>query len=328
MSSSRFNNKTVLITGVAGFVGSHLAEAVMQEGGKVVGADNFITGQRQNIDILTRSFADHFIFTEADVSDYPDKYIPKDQHIDYILHFASPASPPRYQEHPVETYLVNAMGTHQLLSFIQAKQQRIPFLFASTSEVYGDPQVHPQSESYWGNVNPNGKRSCYDEAKRMGETICGVFQRDFQQDVRIVRIFNTYGPRMDLSDGRIIPSFVQSLLHDTPLTVFGDGSQTRSYCYVDDLVSGILALLLHPLGNGKTVNLGNPGEFTIMQTVKMFERVVGHSLQVEYLPLPADDPTRRQPVIQQAKELLQWEPKVDFEEGLRKTIEYFRAIVK
>jgi nucleoside-diphosphate-sugar epimerase len=324
MISPRFTSKTVLITGVAGFIGSHLAQTILSEGGRVIGVDNFITGQRQHISLLSEQFPDTFSFIEADAISYPQEYLPEDAQIDLTLHFASPASPPRYQAHPVETYLVNTMGTHQLLSFMVAHHPHSVFLFASTSEIYGDPQVHPQPESYWGNVNPNGVRSCYDESKRMGETICGVFQREMQMDVRMVRIFNTYGPRIDLEDGRIIPSFIQAVLTDQPLPVFGDGSQTRSFCYIDDLVQGILSLAIHPEGNGQTINLGNPTEFSIMDTVRIFEEVVGRTLTVDHHPLPKDDPTRRQPNISKAKSFLNWEPKVSFADGLRKTIEYFK----
>lgn len=331
MDFSQLKDKTTLITGVAGFIGCHLSEAVLKNGGKVIGVDNFITGQRKHVGELKSQFGEQFTFIEADVTQDPHQYLEadprfhKDDKIDYVLHFASPASPPRYQEHPVETYLVNSMGTHQLLSYLLAEQPNATFLFASTSEIYGDPQQHPQKEGYWGNVNPNGVRSCYDESKRMGETICGVFQREFNLDVRMVRIFNTYGPRIDLADGRVIPNFISSMMSDKPLTIYGDGSQTRSYCYVDDLVEGILGLLVHADGNGKTVNLGNPGEFTILETIKIFEKIAGHPLQTETKSLPKDDPTRRQPDISLAKELLGWEPKVSFEDGLRKTIEYFQA---
>lgn len=325
MSNPRFTNQTVLITGAAGFIGSHLAEEVLNEEGKVIGVDNFLTGQKKHIKMLSEKFGDKFRFIEADVSDNPEQYLVDDVKIDLVLHFASPASPPRYQEHPVETYLVNTMGTHQLLSYLMAYHPVAKFLFASTSEVYGDPLVHPQPETYWGNVNPNGIRSCYDEAKRMGEAICGVFQRNLGMDVRIVRIFNTYGPRIGLEDGRVIPSFINSVLKKESLTVFGDGSQTRSYCYVDDLVQGILALAVHPQGNGQTINIGNPGEFTVLETVQVFEEIVGYSLPVEHKPLPQDDPTRRQPDITKAKAFLSWEPRISFEDGLRRTLEYFKS---
>lgn len=318
-----FQNKTVLVTGGAGFIGSHLCDALLAAGAKVIAVDNYITGAAKNIEHL-RSNAD-FTFIEADVSQAPEAYLLKDVTFDLILHFASPASPPGYQAKPVETYLVNSIGTHNLLQYVLAHQANARFLFASTSEVYGDPEVHPQPESYWGNVNPNGVRSCYDEAKRLGETICGVHHRDFGVDVRIVRIFNTYGPRIDLEDGRVIPDFIKNVLHDTPLQVYGDGSQTRSFCYVDDLVRGILLFAAHDQLAGETINLGNPGEFTILEAAKVMQELAGKELQVEYQPLPKDDPTRRRPDITKAKKLLNWEPMVDFKTGLGKTLAYFKA---
>lgn len=321
----RFVNKTVLITGVAGFIGSHLAEHIMQEAGNVIGVDNFITGQRKHSSYLQEKFPEQFQFIEADVSQDPQSYLPQDKKFDILLHFASPASPPRYQEKPIETYLVNSWGTHQLLAYLHQHHPQSIFLFASTSEIYGDPLVHPQPETYWGNVNPNGVRSCYDESKRMGETISGVFQRDKSIDVRIVRIFNTYGPRIDLEDGRVIPDFIRAVLKKEPFHLYGDGTQTRSFCYIDDLVEGILLFSLHPHGNGQTINLGNTREFTILEVVKVFESLMGISLQVEHKPLPKDDPTRRQPDITKAKAFLNWEPQVKFEDGLRKTLEYFKS---
>ncbi|PIR61455.1 MAG: NAD-dependent dehydratase, partial [Candidatus Pacebacteria bacterium CG10_big_fil_rev_8_21_14_0_10_44_11] len=219
---SFFENKTVVVTGGAGFVGSHLCQALLAEGAKVVAVDNLITGSQQNL--VEFASNEKFLFIKADVIKPPLSYLPADLKIDLILHFASPASPPRYQEHPVETYLVNSLATHNLLQYLKESNPQARFLFASTSEVYGDPQEHPQKETYWGNVNPNGPRSCYDEGKRLGETICGVHQRDFKMDVRIVRIFNTYGPRMDIDDGRVIPSFIKESLMGGPLSMFGDGS--------------------------------------------------------------------------------------------------------
>lgn len=328
MITHRFANKTVLITGVAGFIGSHLAEHVMNEAGNVIGVDNFITGQKKHVLMLEKKFGDQFTFIEADVVTEPMKYLPENTKIDIVLHFSSPASPPQYQKYPIETYLVNAFGTHALLSYLKEKHPQAIFLYASTSEVYGDPLVHPQPETYWGNVNPNGIRSCYDESKRMGETVCGVFQREFNLDVRIVRIFNTYGPRLNLADGRVIPSFITSVLRNEPLQLYGDGSQTRSFCYVDDLVEGILLFSLHTHGAGQTINLGNPVEFTLLEAIQVFETVSGASLPVEHKPLPKDDPTRRQPDIAKARAFLNWEPTIPFEEGLRKTIEYFKEELK
>lgn len=319
-----FSNKTVLVTGAAGFIGSHLCETLLGMGARVYGVDNFLTGRKENL----ASFSNHqnFTFIEADVIKKPTEYLPENIQIDVLLHFASPASPPRYQAHPVETYLVNTVALHNLLQYLQEKSPQARTLFASTSEVYGDPEVHPQPESYWGNVNPNGIRSCYDEAKRLGETICGVHCRDFKMDVRIVRIFNTYGPRINPTDGRVIPQFVSEALAQKPYTIHGDGSQTRSYCYVSDLVAGILLLAAHPDGNGQTVNLGNPEEFTILQTAETIHGILrpDGEFSVNNLPLPKDDPTRRRPDITKAQQFLGWQPTVSFRDGLAKTVEFFK----
>ncbi len=317
-------HKTVVVTGAAGFIGSHLCDRLLAEGAKVVGIDNFLTGRPANLEHLLADQNEQFTFIEADVNNHPETYLSSMTDIDLVLHFASPASPPRYQAHPVETYLVNSLATHQILQYLLHRHPEARFLFASTSEVYGDPQIHPQVEGYWGNVNPNGVRSCYDEAKRLGETICGVHQRDFGMDVRMVRIFNTYGPRIDPDDGRIIPNLLKQALAGDKLTVYGDGSQTRSYCYVDDLVEGILRLASFDNLSGETVNLGNPGEFTVLETAEIIRKEINESLEIAYLPLPKDDPTRRRPDISKAKHLLDWEPQVTFEEGLQKTIEFFR----
>jgi len=315
-------NKTVIVTGGAGFIGSHLCERLLKQGAHVVAVDNFITGSEKNIEQLKSN--PNFSFIQADVTQSPETYLQELKQIDLVLHFASPASPPKYQAKPVETYMVNSMGTHLLLQFLLKNFPKARFLFASTSEVYGNPIEHPQKESYWGNVNPNGVRSCYDEAKRLGEAICGVHQRDFQMDVRIVRIFNTYGPRVDLGDGRVVPDFIQQVLSGKPLTVYGDGSQTRSFCYVDDLVEGILRLASSSQGNGKTVNLGNPGELTVLETAKLIQEVAGTQTEIVFQPLPKDDPVRRKPDISQAKELLGWEPQVEFRDGIQKTIEFLK----
>lgn len=320
-------HKTVVVTGAAGFIGSHLCDRLLAEGAKVVGIDNFLTGRPANLEHLLADQNEQFTFIEADVNNHPETYLSSMTEIDLVLHFASPASPPRYQAHPVETYLVNSLATHQILQYLLHKHAESRFLFASTSEVYGDPQIHPQVEGYWGNVNPNGVRSCYDEAKRLGETICGVHQRDFGMDVRMVRIFNTYGPRIDPDDGRIIPNLLKQALAGDKLTVYGDGSQTRSYCYVDDLVEGILRLASFDNLSGETVNLGNPGEFTVLETAEIIRKEINESLEIAYLPLPKDDPTRRRPDISKAKHLLDWEPQVTFEDGLQKTIEFFRKTV-
>jgi len=326
--STNFNQQTVLVTGAAGFLGSHLAETLLNAKATVIGVDNLLTGQLRNIEHLRNHPA--FTFIEADVTQPATNYMPADIKIDIILHFASPASPPLYQAHPVATYLVNSLGTHQLLQYLLSTNSQGRFLFASTSEIYGDPQQHPQTEQYWGNVNPNGIRSCYDEAKRLGETICGVHSRDLGLDVRIVRIFNTYGPRMSLNDGRVIPQFIKEALNQQPFSIYGDGTQTRSYCYVDDLVAGILATAATENLSGETINLGNPQEITILETAKVIAEVMNDpSVSADKLtmhPLPADDPTRRQPDISKAKKLLGWQPLVEFRTGLKNTIEYFSSL--
>jgi nucleoside-diphosphate-sugar epimerase len=325
-----FQNKNVLVTGAAGFIGSHLCETLLQSGARVVGVDNFLSGQKRNVELLSHS--QEFKFIHANAIESPETYLPQDFIPDVVLHFASPASPPRYQAHPVETYLVNSLGTHQLLQHIVDVNPKARMVFASTSEVYGDPLQHPQTETYWGNVNPNGPRSCYDEAKRLGETICGVHAREFKTDVRIVRIFNTYGPRMDLQDGRIIPNLIHQALSGQDFTIYGDGKQTRSYCYVTDLVRGILQMTMQENLAGETVNLGNPEEMTILETAQIVGRVVGnlskhdtHSKMI-FSPLPQDDPTKRKPDISKAQKLLGWMPTVNFEDGLRQTVTYFQTL--
>lgn len=320
-----FQGKTVLVTGAAGFVGSHLCEQLLKDGATVIGVDNFLTGNTKNLERLQTS--SQFSFIEADVIKRPTDYLPKDIKIDAVLHFASPASPPHYQAHPVETYLVNSVATHNLLQYLKENHPQSRLLFASTSEVYGDPLVHPQVESYWGNVNPNGIRSCYDESKRMGETICGVHFRDFGMDTRLVRIFNTYGPYMNPQDGRVIPQFVTEALAGKPYTIYGDGSQTRSYCFVDDLVDGILKLLAHPEGAGKTVNLGNPEEHTVLETAQIIHKLIrgDEAFNPIFSPLPKDDPLKRKPDISQAATLLAWQPQTSFSEGLETTVSYFKT---
>ncbi len=316
---------TVIITGAAGFVGSHLTDRFLSDGWRVVGVDNLITGRDENLAHLQGNPS--FTLIKADASQDPAGYLPADVQPDLVLHFASPASPPVYQAHPVETYLVNSLGTHFWLEWLREAHPQARFVFASTSEVYGDPEVHPQVESYWGRVNPNGLRSCYDESKRLGETICGVHQRDFGMDVRIVRIFNTYGPRMNPADGRVIPDFIAHILKNEPVVIHGTGDQTRSYCYVSDLVDGIVALATQEGHSGLTVNLGNPEEFTINETAQITFEVakelgltISDTLQTTFKPLPSDDPTRRQPDITCARQKLDWFPTVSFRTGLRKTI--------
>jgi len=336
-ASGFFAGKTVVVAGAGGFVGSHLVERLLESGAKVIGLDNFITGRERNVSEVKRHplASAQYQFIQADVIKDPRTYLPEsllngNEALAAVFHLASPASPPLYQAHPVETYQVNSFATHNLLTFIKHTHPKARFIFASTSEVYGDPEVHPQNEQYWGRVNPNGIRSCYDEAKRLGETICGVFERDFELDVRIMRIFNTYGPRMDPNDGRVIPNFVKQALNTEQLTIYGDGSQTRSYCYVSDLVEGIFRLGGLPNLKGQTINLGNPDEYTILETAKVIgESVSGQPVSdadFDFQPLPGDDPTRRRPDISRARELLAWQPTVSLADGLRETIAYFRDI--
>lgn len=323
MNSTAFER--VLVTGGAGFIGSHLVAAIRQRfpEAMITIVDNFITGTRDSL--LPWLDDPQVTFVEHDLTDFPwlEDFLsdPRDPWT-LILHMASPASPPRYQAEPVLTYLVNSQTTHQLAQYAAKHGARM--LFASTSEVYGDPLEHPQSESYWGNVNPNGVRSCYDEAKRIGETICGVWQRDFGADIRLIRIFNTYGPHMDPFDGRVIPDFCLRALQGEPIHIFGDGQQTRSFCYVDDLVNGILAFVGREGLAGETINLGNPVEFTMLELAQVIETVLGTPLDRVFQPLPQDDPRRRQPDIAKAKALLDWEPGVSLEQGLIPTIEYFK----
>jgi len=322
-----FHQQTVLVTGAAGFVGSHLVDALLKTGANVIGVDNFITGRKSNLGHLLEneeSVVDNFAFIQTDVIQSPVTYLDEELKIDVVFHLASPASPPKYQDHPVETYLVNSLGTHHLLDYLKTTHPEARFIFASTSEVYGDPQVHPQTEDYWGNVNPNGVRSCYDEAKRLGEAICGVFNRDFGLDVRIARIFNTYGPRIDPVDGRVIPNFIKQALASEPLTVYGDGTQTRSYCYVSDLVVGLMKLASVDEAQGETINLGNPDEYTINETAALVKELVGVKSELVFKDLPGDDPTRRKPDITKAKRILNWEPKISFKEGLKKTVADFK----
>lgn len=306
-----------VITGAAGFLGSHLCDRFLQEGHKVIGIDNFITGHPRNIAHLFGN--PDFKFICHDVSNYI--YI--DGHVDNVLHFASPASPADYLKIPIQTLKVGSLGTHNALGLAKAKGAR--FMIASTSEVYGDPLEHPQKETYWGHVNPVGLRGCYDEAKRFAEAMTMAYHRYHGLNTRILRIFNTYGERMRLDDGRALPSFVSSAIKGEAMTVFGDGSQTRSFCYVSDLIEGIWRLL--HVDFHEPVNLGNPSEITILDFAKEVQAIVreltGKEIPIVHKPLPADDPKQRRPDITRAKELLGWEPKVERAEGLRKTIRYF-----
>ncbi len=308
----------VLITGAAGFLGSHLCDRFIKEGYQVIGMDNLITGDLRNIEHLFH--LKEFEFYNHDVSTFV--HVPGE--IKYILHFASPASPIDYLKIPIQTLKVGSLGTHNLLGLAMAKKARI--LVASTSEVYGDPTVHPQTEDYWGNVNPVGPRGVYDEAKRFQEAITMAYHTYHGLETRIIRIFNTYGPRMRLNDGRVLPAFMGQALRGEDLTVFGDGSQTRSFCYVDDLVEGIFRLLLSDCAD--PVNIGNPSEITIAQFAEEIIKLTGTDQKVIYHPLPTDDPKQRQPNITKAQEILGWEPKVERAEGLKITWDYFKALPK
>lgn len=306
----------ILITGGAGFLGSHLCDRFIKEGFYVIAMDNLITGDLRNIEHLFKH--PDFEFYHHDVSSYV--HIPGE--LNYILHFASPASPIDYLKIPIQTLKVGSLGTHNLLGLARAKKARI--LVASTSEVYGDPLVHPQTEEYYGNVNPIGPRGVYDEAKRFQEAITMAYHTYHNVDTRIVRIFNTYGPRMRLNDGRVLPAFIGQALRGEDLTVFGDGSQTRSFCYVDDEVEGIYRLLMS--NYHLPVNIGNPGEITIRDFAEEIVKLTGTKQKIVYKPLPQDDPKQRQPNITKAKELLGWEPKVSRAEGLKITYEYFKSL--
>ncbi len=309
---------TTVLTGGAGFLGSHLTDRHLKEGHKVIGVDNLITGSTKNIEHLAGN--DHYRFIRANVSEYI--FVPGDVH--YVFHFASPASPIDYLELPIPTLKVGALGTHNALGL--AKDKGATFLLASTSECYGDPLVHPQKEDYWGNVNPIGPRGVYDEAKRFAEAITMAYHRYHGLDTKIVRIFNTYGPRMRLRDGRVVPAFIGQALTGVPLTIFGDGQQTRSFCYVSDLIDGIYRLSQSDFH--EPVNIGNPREMTIKEFGEEIIRITGTQSQLEFKPLPVDDPKVRQPDITRARTILGWEPKVDFDEGIRQTIEYFRGQIE
>jgi dTDP-glucose 4,6-dehydratase len=302
-----------LITGGAGFIGSHLCDHFLSLGHEVICMDNLLTGDSSNIAHIRNQ---NFLFIKHDVTNY----IYVEGKLDYLLHFASPASPIDYEKLPIQTLKVGSLGTHKALGL--AKEKKATFLLASTSEVYGDPLVHPQSEEYWGNVNPIGPRGVYDEAKRFAEAMTMAYHRVHGVDTRIIRIFNTYGPRMRLEDGRAIPSFITQALRGEDISVFGDGSQTRSFCFISDLVDGIYRVLMS--GETRPVNLGNPQESTVLDLAKAIVRLTGSRSNIIYTPLPQDDPKRRQPDISRARQLCGWEPKVEFTAGLNETITYFR----
>lgn len=306
----------VLITGAAGFIGSHLCERFLKEGHEVIGMDNFLTGSPDNIAHLFKN--PEFTFIKYDVTNY----IYVEGELDLILHFACPASPVDYLNHPIHTMKVDSLGTLHTLGLAKLKSAR--YVFASTSEVYGNPTVHPQPETYWGNVNPIGPRSVYDEAKRFSEALTMAYHREHGLDVRIARIFNTYGPRMRMNDGRVVPNFITQALTGKPITVYGDGSQTRSFCYIDDLVEGIYRLATYENLSGEVFNLGNPEEYTILELAKLIVEITGSSSPIVFKDRPVDDPDRRKPDITKAKEIMSWEPRTPVREGLRETVEWFR----
>lgn len=305
----------VLISGGAGFVASHLADRWIADGHQVIAADNLITGRRANIAHLLENPA--FTYIEQDICEP----LEIGGHLDCVFHMASPASPFDYLAHPIETMLVNSVGTKRMLDLARAHNAR--YLLASTSECYGDPLEHPQKETYWGNVNPIGPRAVYDEAKRFAEAMTMSYYREYGVDTKIVRIFNTYGPRMKLDDGRVVPAFLDQALNGRPITIFGDGSQTRSFCYVSDLVDGLTRLILSE--EHEPVNIGNPTELTILEFAEVIQKLIGSSCAIERQPLPKDDPKQRKPDIAKAKERLGWEPRVTLAEGLAATVEFFRA---
>jgi dTDP-glucose 4,6-dehydratase len=306
---------TSVVTGGAGFLGSHLTDLLLSRGHRVIAIDNFVTGSVANIDHLAGN--PDFKFVQQDVTEFLFLHDP----VDYVWHFASPASPIDYLELPIQTLKVGSLGTHKALGLAKHKGAR--FLLASTSEIYGDPLVHPQREDYWGNVNTIGPRGCYDESKRFAEAMAMAYHREHGVKTRIVRIFNTYGPRMRLRDGRVVPAFVSQALQNKPITVFGDGSQTRSFCYVSDLIEGIYRLMMSP--EAEPVNIGNPREMTMLEFARAIIAATGSRSRVVFKPLPQDDPKQRRPDITRAREWLGWEPEVTLAEGLKSTIAYFKA---
>ncbi len=308
----------ILLTGACGFIGSHIAERFLKEGSEVLGVDNLLTGRKQNLEIL--SGYKNFEFKKINIEDFRIN-----REFDLILHLASCASPKDYMEYPLETMSANSKGTWNLLESIKGKKTR--FVYGSTSEVYGDPLESPQKEEYYGNVNPVGKRSVYDESKRFGEALCMAYYRKFNLDIRIIRIFNTYGPRMKMDDGRVIPNLITQALRNKDLTVYGDGNQTRSFCYIEDMVEAIYRVCTKENLNERILNLGNPNEIKIIDVANIILKLTSSSSGIKFLPLPPDDPKRRCPVIEKAKKETGWEPITSFEDGLKKTIEYFKNFV-
>ena len=306
--------KTILITGGAGFIGSHFCDFLLQKGHKLIAMDNLVTGNLKNIEHLRGN--KNFKFIHHDVS----KHIAVNENLDFVMHFASPASPVDYQKIPIQTLKAGSLGTHNTLGLALAKKAK--YVLASTSEVYGDPLVNPQPETYWGNVNPIGLRGCYDEAKRFSEALTMAYHRIHKLDTKIVRIFNTYGPRMRLDDGRVVPNFIMQASSNKPITVYGDGKQTRSFCYVSDLIEGIYRLMISNIND--PVNIGNPEEHTVLEFAGLIKEMTGSKSKIAFKPLPADDPHVRCPDIAKARKELKWEPKVKLKEGLTRTIEWFK----
>ncbi len=309
--------KTILVAGGAGFLGSHLCEKLVSEGYKVICLDNLGTGRRENLKGIIKN--PRFKFIKADIR----KKINIKGPVHYVFHLASYASPPYYQTKSIETLLTNSVGTYNVLEFCRQKKAR--YLITSTSETYGDPLEHPQKETYWGNVNPVGIRSCYDEAKRFAEALTMEFVRKHKTDARIIRIFNTYGPRLQKDDGRVISNFINQALNGEDLTIYGSGEQTRSFCFVSDQVAGLFAAMMKPGIAGEVINIGNPDEFTVKEAAHIIKEMTGSKSKIVYKPLPKDDPTRRKPDISKAKSLLGWEPKIRLKEGLKKTIDWFKG---
>jgi len=306
----------ILVAGGAGFIGSHLCEALVNKNYSIICVDNLGTGKLENLKNIIKN--KNFKFIKHDIR----QPLKLNEKLDFIFHLASYASPPYYQKYSIDTLMTNSLGTFNILEL--AKKNKARFLITSTSEVYGDPKIHPQKETYWGNVNPVGVRSCYDEAKRFAESLTMEYMRKFKLDIRIVRIFNTYGPRLQKDDGRVISNFIYQALNNLPLTIYGDGSQTRSFCYVSDMVEGLLKMMFTEKAKNEIINLGNPGEFTIKEAAFLIKELIGSKSKIVYKKLPEDDPTRRRPDITKAKKILNWQPKINLKQGLIETINWFK----